>query len=104
MNRRDRNYTKKTVKRRIQKTQANIDRYLAKLDAVDAEEPEIREVTARELQQKIASMEAKMDELKVREAEAHPDRQVSTTDLDPRSMMKPGGGSVVGYKRADGGG
>jgi hypothetical protein len=29
--------------------------------------------------------------------EAHPDKQVSVTDEDARSMMKPGGGSVVGY-------
>jgi len=99
VNSRDKNFTKKSVRRRIKKTQANIDRYLAKLDAVDAEEPEIREVTAKELEQKIVSMEAKMDELKAREAEveAHPDKQVSTTDKDARSMMKPGGGSIVGY-------
>ena len=64
VNSRDKNFTRKSVKRRLKKTQANIDRYLAKLDAVDREEPEIREVTAAELQQKIASMEAKMEELK----------------------------------------
>ena len=66
---------------------------------MDAEEPEIREVTAAELKQKIASMEEKMKELKEREVEvgAQPDQQVSTTDEDARSMMKPGGGSVVGY-------
>jgi len=99
VNSRDKNFTRKSVRRRIKKTQANIDRYLAKLDAVDEEEPEIREVTAAELQQKIASMEAKMEELKGREIEvqAHPDKQVSVTDEDARSMMKPGGGSVVGY-------
>ena len=99
VNSRDKNFTKKSVRRRIKKTQANIDRYLAKLDAVDEEEPEIREVTAEELRQKIASMEAKMEELKGREVEvaAHPDKQVSVTDEDARSMMKPGGGSVVGY-------
>ena len=99
VNSRDKNFTRNSVKRRMKKTQANIDRYLAKLDAVDAEEPEIREVTAKELKQKIASMEAKMVELKAREAEveAHPDKQVSTTNKDARSMMKPGGGSVVGY-------
>jgi transposase len=99
VNSRDKNYTRKSVKRRIKVTQANIDRYLAKLDAVDAEEPEIREVTAKELQKKIASMEAKMAELKARQAEVevHPDQQVSTTDEDARAMMKPGGGSVVGY-------
>jgi transposase len=99
VNSRDKNFTRKSVKRRLKKTQANIDRYLAKLDAVDTEEPEIREVTVKELKQKIASMEAKMEALKARqtEVEAHPDKQVSTTDEDARSMMKPGGGSVVGY-------
>jgi BMFP domain-containing protein YqiC len=99
VNSRDKNFTQKSVKRRLQKTQANIDRYLAKLDAADREEPEIREVTAAELKQKIASMEAKMEELKAHEAEveAHPDSQVSLTDPDARSMMKAGGGSTVGY-------
>ena len=99
VNSRDKNFTRKSVERRLRKTQANIDRYLAKLDAVDREEPEIREVTSAELRQKIASMEAKMEELKARKAEveAHPDKQVSLTDPDARSMMKTGGGSVVGY-------
>jgi len=99
VNSRDNNYTSKSVKRRIKKTQENIERYLAKLDDVDAEEPELREVTAQELKKKIASMEAKMDELKSRQQEVaeHPDKQVSTTDPDSRSMTKPGGGSVVGY-------
>jgi len=99
VNSRDNNYTTKSVKRRIKKTQENIERYLAKLDDVDAGEPEIREVTAKELRKKIASMEAKMDELKARQQEVavHPDKQVSTTDPDCRSMIKPGGGSVVGY-------
>jgi len=99
VNSRDKNFTRKSVERRLKKTQANIDRYLAKLDAVDREEPEIREVTAAEIKQKIASMEAKMEELKGHEAAvaAHPDKQVSLTDPDARSMMKAGGGSVVGY-------
>jgi len=99
VNSRDKNFTRKSVKRRLKKTQANIDRYLAKLDQADQEEPEIREVTARELKKKIASMEAKMEELKQHEAavEAHPDKQVSLTDPDSRSMMKAGGGSTVGY-------
>jgi transposase len=99
VNSRDKNFTQKSVKRRLQKTQANIDRYLAKLDEADREEPEIREVTAAQLKQKIASMEAKMEQLKTHEAEvdAHPDKQVSLTDPDARSMMKAGGGSTVSY-------
>ena len=99
VNSRDKNFTRKSVERRLKKTQANIDRYLAKLDAVDREEPAIQEVTAAEIKQKIASMEAKMEALKGHEGavEAHPDNQVSLTDPDARSMMKAGGGSVVGY-------
>jgi transposase len=99
VNSRDKNFTQKSVKRRLQKTQANIDRYLAMLDQADQEEPEIRETTAEELKQKIASMEAKMEQLKIHEAdvEAHPDSQVSLTDPDARSMMKAGGGSTVSY-------
>jgi len=69
VNSRDKNFTRNSVKRRLQKTQANIDRYLAKLDAADREAPETREVTAEELKQKIASMEAKMEQLKAYEAE-----------------------------------
>ena len=99
VNSRDKNFTRKSVKRRLERTQANIDRYLAKLDAVDKEEPEIPEVTAKELKKKIASMEAKMEALEgyQAEVEAHPDKQVSLTDPDCRSMMKAGGGSTVGY-------
>jgi transposase len=99
VNSRDKNFTRKSVQRRLKKTQANIDRYLAKLDAVDREQPEIREVTAAELRQKIASMEAKMEDLQAHQTavEAHPDKQVSLTDPDARSMMKAGGGSTVGY-------
>ncbi len=99
VNSRDKNFTRNSIKRRLKKTQANIDRYLAKLDQADREEPEIREVTAAELKQKIASMETKMEELQGYEAEveAHPDKQVSLTDPDARSMKKAGGGSTVGY-------
>jgi len=99
VNSRDKNFTRKSVARRIRKTEANIERYLAKLDAADRSEPEIREITTAELKRKIASMEAKLDELHQREVEveADPDHQVSLTDPDARSMMKPGGGSVVGY-------
>ena len=99
VNSRDKNFTRKSIKNRLKKTQANIDRYLAKLDQADQDEPEIREVTAEELKQKIASMEVKMEELRQHEAEveAHPDKQVSLTDPDCRSMKKASGGSSVGY-------
>ncbi len=99
VNSRDRNFTRNGVKRRMQRLQAHINRYLTKLDAVDNQEPEIRKVTAAELEQKIASMKADMKALKGRKAEveAAPDKQVSLTDPDSRSMAKAGGGSTVGY-------
>ena len=99
VNSRDRNFTRNGVKRRMQRLQAHINRYLTKLDAVDSQEPEIRKVTAAELEQKIASMKADMKALESRKAEveAAPDKQVSLTDPDSRSMAKAGGGSTVGY-------
>jgi transposase len=99
VNSRDKNFTRQSVARRIKKTEANIERYLAKLDAADRQEPELREITTEALKRKIASMEAKLDELNERaaEVEAHPDKQVSLTDPDARSMTKAGGGTIVGY-------
>jgi len=41
-NSRDMNFTIKNVRRSLEKTQASIDRYLANVDVVDTEEPEIR--------------------------------------------------------------
>ncbi len=99
VNSRDKNFTRGSVKRRQQRLRAHINRYLTKLDVADGEEPEIRKVTAAELREKIASMEAEMDALQRRaaEVEAAPDKQVSLTDPDARSMAKAGGGSTVGY-------
>jgi transposase len=99
VNSRDKNFTRHSMKRRMQRLEAHINRYLRKLDAVDLEEPEIRELTSQELQRKIASMEKRMDELNriKAEVEAHPDKQISLTDPDSRSMAKAGGGSLVGY-------
>jgi len=42
VNSRDKNFTQKSIKRRLKKTQANIDRYLAMLDQADQDEPESR--------------------------------------------------------------
>jgi hypothetical protein len=69
--------------------------------AADRAEPEIREVTAAQLKQKIASMEENMEQLKAHEAEvdAHPNMQVSLTDINARSMMKAGGRFTSGCTR-----
>lgn len=99
VNSRDKNFTRKSIKRRQQRLEQHINRYLTILDEADKHEPEERKYTAEELQDKIASMKEEMARLKQIEAEvqAHPDKQVSLTDPDSRSMAKAGGGSEVGY-------
>jgi len=99
VNSRDKNFTRKSIKRRMKRLQEHIDRYLTILDVADKREPEESKYTAEELAAKIASMKQQMGRLQVIEeqVQAHPDKQVSLTDADARSMAKAGGGSTVGY-------
>jgi transposase len=99
VNSRDKNFTRKSIKRRMKRLQEHIDRYLTILDVADKREPEEYKYTAEELAEKIASMKQQMGRLQVIEeqVQAHPDKQVSLTDPDARSMAKAGGGSTVGY-------
>jgi transposase len=99
VNSRDKNFTRKSIKRRMKRLQEHIDRYLTILDEADKRAPEEHKYTAEEFADKIASMKQQMGRLQVIEeqVEAHPDKQVSLTDPDARSMAKAGGGSTVGY-------
>jgi len=99
VNSRDKNFTRKSIKRRMKRLQEHINRYLTILDEADKREPEEHKYTAEELAEKIASMKQQMGRLQEIEeqVQAHPDKQVSLTDPDARSMAKAGGGSTVGY-------
>jgi len=99
VNSRDKNFTRKSIKRRMKRLQEHIDRYLTILDEADKREPEETKYTAEELAEKIASMQEHMGRLQEIEeqVQAHPDKQVSLTDPDARSMARAGGGSTVGY-------
>jgi len=99
VNSRDNNFTRKSIKRRMKRLQEHIDRYLTILDEADKREPAETKYTAEELAEKIASMKQQMGRLQEIEeqVQAHPDKQVSLTDPDARSMAKAGGGSTVGY-------
>ena len=99
VNSRAKNFTRKSIKRRMKNLQGHIDRYMAVLDEADKREPEYHKDTAEVLEAKIASMKARMVELRGIEAavEAHPDKQIFQTDPDSRSMAKAGGGTTVGY-------
>ncbi len=96
VNSRDRNFTRAKMKRRLLEVEASIDRYLEKLAAADQAEPATDK--SRRLEDKIAAMRKEMAHLKkleTRMLEA-PDKQVSLTDPDARSMKTRGTG-IVGY-------
>jgi len=96
VNSRDRNFTRAKMKRRLAEVDASIDRYLEQLAAADEAEP--AEDKSQRLEDKIAAMRKEMARLKKLEARMlkAPDKQVSLTDPDARSMKTRGTG-IVGY-------
>ncbi len=101
VNNRDRNFTAAKMKRRMAQIEESVQRYLHQLDSADRQAPSLaRETKIERLQDKIAKLKEEMDRLEALEAErrAAPDRQISLTDPDARSMATSGRGSgVVGY-------
>jgi len=87
------------MKRRIERTEKNIQKYMEALDAKDKNEPHTDSREVSHLSEKLASLEAHLARLKKREEEvlAHPDQQLSETDPDARFMKQSRSGSVVGY-------
>ena len=98
VNNRDRNFTSAKLKRRMEEIESSINRYLTALDAADRQEPTASEPSAVRLEEKIAKLKTQMKELKTIEIQLNesPDKQVSLTDPDARSMMTRGTG-IVGY-------
>ncbi len=98
VNNRDRNFTSAKLKRRMEEIESSINRYLTALDEADKQEPSIAQPKATRLQEKIEKLKAQMKELQVIEIQLNesPDKQVSLTDPDARSMMTRGTG-IVGY-------
>ena len=96
VNNRDRNFTRAKMKRRLAEVEASVDRYLEQLTECDAAEPD--EDRGEALADKITTLREEMARLKkfeVRMLEA-PDKQLSLTDSDARSMNSRGTG-LVGY-------
>ncbi len=96
VNNRDRNFTRAKMKRRLAEVEASIDRYLDELASADRAEP--AEDNTQCLEDKVAALReemARLKKLEVRMLEA-PDKQLSQTDPDARSMNSRGSG-MVGY-------
>ena len=101
VNSRDRNVTRGKMKRRMKEAEKSVERYLQQLDSADRQEPSVaRTMKTARLTDKIAKLKEEMKRLEAVEAEmlATPDKQISLTDADARSMATSDRGSgMVGY-------
>ena len=100
VNNRDKNFTVAKVAKRIEQVEASIARYLTALDRADRRDDDVAEARTVRLTEKIEGLRRQMLSLKAmgERVEASPDKQVSLTDPDARSMATSGKGTgVVGY-------
>src|SRR6185312_17259393 len=100
VNNRDKNFTDRKLKARMQQLEESIARYLAELDRADRQPTAITEGKVSRLKGKIAAVKAQMQRLKQigQQLQEAPDGQVSLTDPDARSMATSGRGTgTVGY-------
>jgi transposase len=101
VNNRDKNFTQAKVERRRKQLEESVARYLAQLDTADRQDPsEIVTLKKMRYKEKLEKLKSEMAKLAVIEKQvlASPDKQVSFTDPDSRSMATSGRGSgVVGY-------
>src|SRR5258705_6827753 len=100
-NNRDRNFTRAKVERRRAQLEESVARYLSQLDTADRQEPtEALAGKVTRLTEKLTKLKEQIGKLAVYEKQmlASPDKQISLTDPDSRSMATSGRGSgVVGY-------
>jgi len=98
VNNRDRNFTSAKLQRRMEEIESSINHYLVDLDTADRQEPTIAKLRTERLEDKIAALKEQMTALKEIEVVLNetPDKQISLTDPDARSMKTRGNG-IVGY-------
>jgi len=98
VNNRDRNLTPTKLVRRVQEIERSIERYFYRLDKADQKAPTVAEIQTTNLKDKIKSLQEEMRRVKQLEPELlkTPDKQISLTDPDARSLRTRGTG-IVGY-------
>ena len=100
VNNRDRNFTEAKMKKRLERVEKSIARYLAQLDEADRANPTVPEAKTVGLKDKLETLKGEMVRLKALDErmQGEPDKQLSLTDPDARSMATSGKGSgMVGY-------
>jgi len=98
VNSKERNFTRKRLSQMIARERAKISEYLEAVAAADETESEEPELSAEQLQEKIAGLErylAEHEEL-ARQLEASGESQISLTDPEAK-LMKTAQGSEVSY-------
>ena len=100
VNNRDRNFTKAKMKRRLEQIDESIARYLSQVASADRQDTQVAKQKSEHLQDKIDTFKKEVKRLRELEKEMlnTPDKQISLTDPDERSMATSGRGTgMVGY-------
>src|ERR1700681_1673177 len=100
VNNRDKNFTDRKLKARMQQLEESIARYMTELDRADREPVLVTEARVDHIKQKVETVRKQMRQLKRigKQMAQTPDGQVSLTDPDARSMATSGRGTgMVGY-------
>src|ERR1700726_4225759 len=100
VNNRDKNFTDRKLKARMQQLEDSIARYMTELDRADREPALVTEARVEHIKEKMQTVKKQMRELKQigKQMSQAPDGQISLTDPDARSMATSGRGTgMVGY-------
>ena len=100
VNARDRNFTEAKMKRRLERIEESIARYIAQLETADRRGDAMPEAKVARFKDKIAKLNEEIARLSVINAEMvkSKDKQISLTDPDARSMATSGKDTgIVGY-------
>ena len=98
VNNRDKNFTQAKMQRRMKEIEESIERYLVDMDTADRAAPVVARIKKERLQDKITALKQRMRQLRKVNTQlaAMPEKQISLTDPDARSMNSRGSG-IVGY-------
>lgn len=100
VNNRDKNFTERKLKARMQQLEESIARYMTELDRADREPALVTEARVEHIKEKVETVKKQMRQLRQigKQMSQAPDGQISLTDPDARSMATSGRGTgMVGY-------
>lgn len=100
VNARERNFTKTKIKRRLKQIDESIARYLGQIASADRQDSQSSKIKTERLESKIATLKKEVGNLNKidQQLDELPEKQISLTDPDARSIATGGKGTgIVGY-------